>query len=71
MSNRETYSYYDFSVYEYWPDCHRTANCGYCYTIYKKGTDRIVSESNEWFDSEGEARLAAIGHISLIENGEG
>ncbi len=31
----------------------------------------VLRESDEWYDSEGRARLAAIGHISLLENGEG
>lgn len=39
------------------------------YTLDDKPS--LVVESNEWFDSEGEAGLAAIGHISLLENGEG
>lgn len=30
-----------------------------------------LRESSEWFEYEQEARLAAIGHISLLENGEG
>ncbi len=30
-----------------------------------------LRESNEWFESQQEARFAAIGHISLLENGEG
>jgi len=34
-----------------------------------KPTNEIVS-SNETFDCEARARLAAIGHISLMEKGE-
>jgi len=28
-------------------------------------------ESDEWFESEEECRFACIGHIGLLENGEG
>jgi len=71
MNKRENCGYYDYSVYEFWPDCHRDKCLGYAYTIYKKDTDKIVRESEEWFDSEAQAGFAAIGHISLLENGEG
>lgn len=41
------------------------------YLIYKKGnTLHPICKSNEWFDSAGRARLAGLGHISLIEKGE-
>ena len=46
---------------------------GWVYVIYHpdyKGKV-ILRESDEWYDSENRARLAAIGHISLLENGEG
>lgn len=70
MMNKGT-EYYDYVVYENWPDCHRDKNLGWCYTIYKKNTKIVVRESDEWFDSEAQAGFAAIGHISLLENGEG
>lgn len=38
------------------------------YTQHKKPS--LVVESHEWFDSEARAEFAAIGHISLLENGE-
>ncbi len=28
-------------------------------------------ESDEWFETEQEARFAAVGHIDKLENGEG
>lgn len=31
----------------------------------------LICVSDEWFDSKSRAELAAIGHISLLENGEG
>ena len=43
---------------------------GFVYEIYN--TDLVlVRESDEWYEYEGIARLAAIGQISLLENGEG
>jgi hypothetical protein len=44
---------------------------GYVYEIYTKNTKQLVRESDEWFYSEAQAGFAAIGHISLLENGEG
>ncbi len=48
---------------------------GYIYVIYDTyyvpSDHTIIRESNEWYDTEQEARFAAIGHISLLENGEG
>jgi len=47
---------------------------GWVYVIYdpefSPSCKTIMRESEEWFDTESEARLAAIGHISLLENGE-
>lgn len=43
---------------------------GFVYEIYDSSNE-LVRESNEWYEDEGIARLAAIGHISLLENGEG
>jgi hypothetical protein len=41
------------------------------YTIhYKSRKQMTLIESDEKFDSEAEARMAAIGHIHLIEKGE-
>jgi len=50
------------------------AELRYVYEIYGTGClpyDDGVIESSEWFDTEQEARYAAIGHITLLENGEG
>ena len=48
---------------------------GYFYVIYNPNdipTDTtIIRESHEYFDSASEAKLAAIGHITLLEEGEG
>ena len=46
---------------------------GYIYQIYNPDyipcEQTVIRESNEWFDTEQEARFAAIGHIDLLENG--
>lgn len=57
----EHYSNHDFEVYK--------EEKGWVYDIYSREYMDTLIESAEYFDSEGEARLAAIGHISVIENG--
>jgi hypothetical protein len=44
---------------------------GWVYEIYTQFDDVLVRESDEWFDCEMRATWAAIGHISLLEQGEG
>ncbi len=78
--NIEKYSCYEFEIkHELIPiwsatgKTDKTVN-GYTYEIilendYMGYPDSI--ESEEWFDTEQEARFAAIGHIDLLENGEG
>lgn len=42
------------------------------YDIYDPfNRKEILVESSDWFETQQEARFAAIGHISLLENGEG
>ena len=60
-----------YTTWEFWPDCHRMKPLGYCYIIFNKQTGIVISESTEYFESKARAELAAIGHISLLENGEG
>lgn len=61
-----------FSCYEY--EILKTDQ-GWVYQIYdpdyKPCPISIIRESDEWYESSGHANLAAIGHISLLENGEG
>ncbi len=76
----EIYSCYSFEIFhELVPVWNakgitdKTVN-GYTYKIYGEGChpyDDGVIDSSEWFETEQEARFAAIGHISLLENGEG
>ncbi len=59
----EKYSCHDFKV--------NTLEDGtFVYEIYGAFmfTNEIL-ESDEWFDTEQEARFAAIGHIDLLEDG--
>ena len=64
---REKFSYYEFEIY---PDIDCADH--WLYRIYESNCkDKVIRESEESFDGELQARLAAIGHISLLENGEG
>lgn len=64
----EKYSYYQFKVFQ----SSGSDWSGWVYEIHSQDkTPELIRESEEWFDSEVRARLAAIGHISLLENGEG
>lgn len=63
--NLEKYSCYEFEIVKKY---------GYTYKIF--GTiwgpyDHGIIESDNFYDTEQEARFAAIGHITLLENGEG
>lgn len=40
----------------------------WCYEIYST-KEELISDSPDDFESEGEARYAAIGHISVLEKG--
>lgn len=44
---------------------------GYYYAIYENNKNTVIRESNEYFDSQIQCRYAAIGHITLLEKGEG
>jgi hypothetical protein len=37
---------------------------------YKPSLHTIIRESDEWYDTEAEARIAAIEHIDALESGE-
>jgi hypothetical protein len=70
--SREKYSCYEFEIKKAIV-MKETAELVYTYEIYG-GTcfpyyDGMI-ESSEWFETEAEARFAAIGHIDLLENGE-
>ena len=60
----EKYSCYEFKI--------KKCNPGFVYEIYSDGCppyDNGLIESYDWFDTEQEARFAAIGHIDQLENG--
>ena len=62
---KERYSCYEFAI-------KSQSKNQWFYEIYSEGCypyDDGLIESDEWFDTEQEARFAAIGHIDLLENG--
>ena len=69
MSEKKKYSCYEYSV-EPWDE----DKSKFVYTIYGEDSwikgDGII-ESGEWYDTEFQAQMGAIGHIDLLENGEG
>ena len=72
----EKYSYYEFEIKSHdVPGLDNNWVKGFFYVIYAPAyvvcEESIIRESEEYFDSEQEARFAAIGHIDLLENGEG
>lgn len=66
LKKTRKYSCYEYELYQLPGKPER-----WCYNIFDPYDDSILRESSEWFESEGEANLAAIGHIDLLENGEG
>ena len=69
----EKYSYYKFEVFhssgvlpldipEHWS--------GWVYKIHNDDTYGGDIESDEWFETEQEARLAVVAHIDKLEDGD-
>jgi hypothetical protein len=69
----EQYSCYHFEVKLEESNKINNTWKGWVYYIYTQTPYEfmVYRESEEWFDTEQEARFAAIGHIGLLENGEG
>ena len=68
---REKYSYYEFEIFSYEKGGKDYHDQGYVYKIFTEGChpyDDGIIDSEDWFDTEQEARFAAIGHITLLEN---
>lgn len=66
----EKYGCYEYEIF----GGNADENWVYRYEIYGEGClpyDDGVIESDEWYETEEEARFAAIGHISKLEDGEG
>lgn len=63
----QIYEYYihlsrsPLSIVPYWE--------GFVYKIYLQETKELALESNEWFDSEEQASIAAMDSINLLEKG--
>ena len=67
---RERYSCYEFDII---CDIKNENKSQWVYIIYGSGCypyDNGEIESDEWFETQEEARFAAIGRIDLLENGE-
>lgn len=66
---KEKYSCYEFEILKELAPVY-----GYTYKIFRErnylGQEDDI-ESDEWFETEQEARFAAVGHIDLLESGEG
>lgn len=68
----EQYGYHEFEIFEY-PDDDYPDTKYYYYKIYTEGCkpyDDGVIESVNMYDFKEDAKLAAIAHIDLLENGE-
>ena len=65
----EEYCGHKFEVVEYRDDDYPAQKI-YGYKIYDDYFKDLLFAGSNQFDSEAEARFAAIGHITLIENGE-
>jgi hypothetical protein len=77
LISEERYSHYDFEIWAY-PDDDYPDTKYYFYKILSDNPDmkfwtgsNVLRESDEYFDTPQEAKFAAIGHIDLLENGEG
>lgn len=71
----EQYSYYQYEIKKAIVMVEEVAELKYVYQIYdpefKPTEHTVIRESDEWYDTAQEARFAVIGHIDLLENGEG
>lgn len=78
MISEEHHSHYDFEIWAYMDDDYPADVSHYFYKILDKGGEAhfwtgtpVIRESDEGFDTAQEATFAAIGHIELLESGEG
>ncbi len=64
----EKYSCYEFEIKEIVVENGK----GFIFLLYTAGCppyDDGIIDSDEWYDTEQEARFAAIGYITTLENG--
>ncbi len=78
MISEGHYSFYDYEIWAYMDDDYPTQVAHYYYKILDNDGQQkfwtgcnVVRESNDYFDTEQEATFAVIGHIDLLESGEG
>lgn len=60
----EKFSQYKFQIFEEFDDCNSSVKT-YTYNVYREGYQPYESFSN--YETEQEARFAAIGHIDELE----
>lgn len=77
LVKEERYSHYDYQIWAY-PNEDQPEIKNYYYKILDKGGDwhfwmgtPVIREADEYFDTAQEATFAAVGHIDLLESGEG
>lgn len=75
---RKRYSYYEYEVIYEKIKTPLIDMQGWGYRIFNDDPDfkfwsgsDLFRESDELYDTEQQAEFAAIGHISMLENGEG
>jgi hypothetical protein len=68
----EKYSCYEFEIISGTFIGESSSEKGFIYHIFSDGClpyDDGLIESDEWFDSEEDAKLSVINHIDFLENG--
>ena len=77
LVRKDRYSYYDYEIWAYIDDdCPSQESYFYYKILDNDGQHKfwtgsnVIVESDESFDTAQEARFAAIGHISKLEDGE-
>lgn len=77
LTSEKRHNHYDFELWQY-PDDDYPDTKYYYYKILDKGGMHhfwmgrpVIRESDEYYDSEEDARIATIDHIDLLESGEG
>ena len=76
LIKEDKYSHYEYEIWAYPDDDYQDTKYYYYKILDKNGDqaywtgDSVIRISDEDFETEQEAIFAAIGHISLLEDGE-
>ncbi len=65
----ENFSGYEYEIFEYQDDNYPMQKY-YYYRIYNDSAQGYIESEGNMFDSREEARFAAVGNITLLENGK-